>query len=55
MIPLLELNPGLSLPDSTAISACLTRLGSHEQVRQVAPPAALAVGYIHTDRPWLSP
>ena len=55
MIPLLELNPGLSLPDSTAISACLTRLGSHEQVRQVAPPAALAAGYVHTDRPWLSP
>jgi 2-amino-4-hydroxy-6-hydroxymethyldihydropteridine diphosphokinase len=42
MIPLLELNPGISLPDSTAISACLAHLGTHEQVRHFAPPAALA-------------
>ena len=42
MIPLLELNPGISLPGSTAISACLAQLGTHEQVRHFAPPAALA-------------
>jgi 2-amino-4-hydroxy-6-hydroxymethyldihydropteridine diphosphokinase len=42
MIPLLELNPGLSLRDSTAISVYLAQLGRHEQVRYFAPPAALA-------------
>jgi 2-amino-4-hydroxy-6-hydroxymethyldihydropteridine diphosphokinase len=55
MIPLLELNPGLSLPDSTAISTCLAQLGRHEQVRPVAPPAALAARSVHTNWQRLSP
>jgi 2-amino-4-hydroxy-6-hydroxymethyldihydropteridine diphosphokinase len=41
MIPLLELDPGLFLPDSTAVGACLAQLGTHEQVRHFARAAAL--------------
>jgi 2-amino-4-hydroxy-6-hydroxymethyldihydropteridine diphosphokinase len=41
MIPLLELDPGASLPDSTAVSACLAQLRTHEEVRHFARAAAL--------------
>jgi 2-amino-4-hydroxy-6-hydroxymethyldihydropteridine diphosphokinase len=42
MIPLLEIEPGLVLPDGTAISACLSMLTPSQQVRHFAPAAALA-------------
>ncbi|HEX9871861.1 MAG TPA: 2-amino-4-hydroxy-6-hydroxymethyldihydropteridine diphosphokinase [Candidatus Tectomicrobia bacterium] len=42
MIPLLELAPGLVLPDGTAVSACLSALTPLQPVRLFAPPAALA-------------
>jgi 2-amino-4-hydroxy-6-hydroxymethyldihydropteridine diphosphokinase len=41
MIPLLELDPGMKLPDGTAVSACLCTLTPPQQVRFFAPPAAL--------------
>jgi 2-amino-4-hydroxy-6-hydroxymethyldihydropteridine diphosphokinase len=41
MIPLLELAPGLVLPDGTAVSACLTALSPPQQVRLIAPSSAL--------------
>jgi 2-amino-4-hydroxy-6-hydroxymethyldihydropteridine diphosphokinase len=42
MIPLLELAPGLVLPDGTEVSACLSRLIPPQQVRVFASAAALA-------------
>jgi 2-amino-4-hydroxy-6-hydroxymethyldihydropteridine diphosphokinase len=42
MIPLLELDPGLTLPDGTAVRACLCRLIPRQQVRLFAPPPTLA-------------
>jgi 2-amino-4-hydroxy-6-hydroxymethyldihydropteridine diphosphokinase len=42
MIPLLELVPGLVLPDGTEVSACLIRLMPPQQVRLFASAAALA-------------
>jgi 2-amino-4-hydroxy-6-hydroxymethyldihydropteridine diphosphokinase len=42
MIPLLELEPGLVLPDGTEVSACLQALTPPQQVRLFAPAAALA-------------
>lgn len=42
MIPLLELVPGLVLPDGTEVSACLSRLMPPQQVRPFASAAALA-------------
>jgi 2-amino-4-hydroxy-6-hydroxymethyldihydropteridine diphosphokinase len=42
MIPLLELVPGLVLPDGTEVSACLSRLMPPQQVRLFASAAALA-------------
>lgn len=42
MVPLLELAPGLVLPDRTAVSACLCRLTPPQQVRLFAPAAVLA-------------
>ena len=42
LIPLLELDPCASLPQGTALSACLAQLVGHEQVRLLAPPEALA-------------
>jgi 2-amino-4-hydroxy-6-hydroxymethyldihydropteridine diphosphokinase len=42
MIPLLELVPGLILPDGTEVSACLSRLMPSQQVRLFASAAALA-------------
>jgi 2-amino-4-hydroxy-6-hydroxymethyldihydropteridine diphosphokinase len=42
MIPLLELVPGLVLPDGTKVSACLCRLMPLQQVRPFASAAALA-------------
>jgi 2-amino-4-hydroxy-6-hydroxymethyldihydropteridine diphosphokinase len=41
MIPLLELIPGLVLPDGTEVSACLSRLMPPQQVRLLASAAAL--------------
>jgi len=41
MIPLLELVPGLVLPDGTEVSACLSRLMPPQQVRLFASAAAL--------------
>lgn len=43
MIPLLELVPGLVLPDGTEVSACLSRLMPLQQVRPFASAAALAL------------
>jgi 2-amino-4-hydroxy-6-hydroxymethyldihydropteridine diphosphokinase len=42
MIPLLELAPGLVLPDGTVVSACLSRVMPPQQVRLFASAAALA-------------
>jgi 2-amino-4-hydroxy-6-hydroxymethyldihydropteridine diphosphokinase len=42
MIPLLELVPGLVLPDGTEVSACLRRLMPPQQVRLFASAAELA-------------
>lgn len=41
MIPLLELDPQLTLPDGTAIRACLSALTPCQRVRRFAPAAAL--------------
>ena len=41
MIPLLELDPNLVLPDGAVVSACLNALTPPQQVRLFAPPAAL--------------
>jgi 2-amino-4-hydroxy-6-hydroxymethyldihydropteridine diphosphokinase len=41
MIPLLELSPGLVLPDGTDVSACLRTLAPPQQVKFFAPGAAL--------------
>jgi 2-amino-4-hydroxy-6-hydroxymethyldihydropteridine diphosphokinase len=42
MIPLLELEPGLVLPDGTQVSVCLHALTPPQQVRLFAAAAALA-------------
>ena len=42
MVPLLELDPGLVLPDGTLVSACLRALTPPQQVRLFASSAALA-------------
>jgi 2-amino-4-hydroxy-6-hydroxymethyldihydropteridine diphosphokinase len=42
MIPLLELAPGLVLPDGTEVSACLSKLTPPQQVKLFAPATALA-------------
>jgi 2-amino-4-hydroxy-6-hydroxymethyldihydropteridine diphosphokinase len=42
MIPLLELEPGLVLPDGTKVSVCLHALTPLQQVSIFAPAAALA-------------
>ena len=42
MIPLLELEPTLVLPDGTEVNACLQALTPPQQVRPFAPAAALA-------------
>jgi 2-amino-4-hydroxy-6-hydroxymethyldihydropteridine diphosphokinase len=41
MIPLLELDPRLVLPDGTVVSTCLSALTPPQQVRLFAPSAAL--------------
>lgn len=41
MIPLLELEPGLVLPDGAVVSTCLNALTPPQLVRLFAPPAAL--------------
>jgi 2-amino-4-hydroxy-6-hydroxymethyldihydropteridine diphosphokinase len=42
MVPLLELAPGLVLPDGTEVSACLSRLAPAQQISLFAPAAVLA-------------
>jgi 2-amino-4-hydroxy-6-hydroxymethyldihydropteridine diphosphokinase len=42
MIPLLEIDSNIVLPDGTVVSACLRALTPPQQVRRFAPPAALA-------------
>ena len=42
LVPLLELDSSLALPDGTAISTCLSRLTPPQQVKLYAPAAALA-------------
>jgi 2-amino-4-hydroxy-6-hydroxymethyldihydropteridine diphosphokinase len=41
MIPLLELDPDIVLPDGTMLNACLGALTLPQQVRLFAPPATL--------------
>jgi 2-amino-4-hydroxy-6-hydroxymethyldihydropteridine diphosphokinase len=38
LVPLLELDPELTLPDSGRLAAALQALGGGQEVRQVAPP-----------------
>jgi 2-amino-4-hydroxy-6-hydroxymethyldihydropteridine diphosphokinase len=38
LVPLLELDPALTLPDGVALSEALKSLGPGQQVREVAPP-----------------
>jgi 2-amino-4-hydroxy-6-hydroxymethyldihydropteridine diphosphokinase len=38
LVPLLELDPALKLPDGTALSDALKALGPGQQVRRVSPP-----------------
>lgn len=38
LVPLLELDPALTLPDGTALRDCLTALGPGQEVRRVAGP-----------------
>ena len=42
MIPLLELDPAVMLPDGTVVSACLSTLTPPQPVRLFAPSTALA-------------
>jgi 2-amino-4-hydroxy-6-hydroxymethyldihydropteridine diphosphokinase len=37
LMPLLELDPGLALPDGTRLSEALTRLGTGERVEKLGP------------------
>jgi 2-amino-4-hydroxy-6-hydroxymethyldihydropteridine diphosphokinase len=41
MMPLLELAPGIRLPDGTAVAACLESLAPPQEVRLVGPAALL--------------
>jgi hypothetical protein len=38
LVPLLELDPHLALPDGTALSDALAALGEGQAVRRVGPP-----------------
>jgi 2-amino-4-hydroxy-6-hydroxymethyldihydropteridine diphosphokinase len=38
LVPLLELDPGLRLPDGTALAGALERLGPGQAVRRAGPP-----------------
>lgn len=38
LVPLLELDPGLALPDGTALAGCLAALGPGQDVRAAGPP-----------------
>ena len=38
IVPLLELEPSLTLPDGTRVSACLEALGDAQAVRRAGPP-----------------
>jgi 2-amino-4-hydroxy-6-hydroxymethyldihydropteridine diphosphokinase len=53
MIPLLELDADLTLPDGTGLSTCLARLSAAQCVRVYAPSTAL--GFAPTSSPTLSP
>jgi 2-amino-4-hydroxy-6-hydroxymethyldihydropteridine diphosphokinase len=41
MVPLLELDPSLTLPDGTRVAGCLERIGGGQAVRLAGPPLAL--------------
>jgi len=41
MMPLLEINPEIMLPDGTAVSACLKALTPRQEVRLFGPPELL--------------
>ncbi len=41
LVPLLELDPALSLPDGTSLRAALRALGPGQSVRRAGPPLAL--------------
>lgn len=53
MIPLLELDAEIELPDGTGISTCLARLSSTQHVRLYAPPTALHAGPTASPAPTL--
>jgi 2-amino-4-hydroxy-6-hydroxymethyldihydropteridine diphosphokinase len=38
LVPLLELDPGLTLPDGTSLREALDRLGAGQEIRRVGPP-----------------
>ncbi len=40
LVPLLELDPGLTLPDGTPLADALAMLGPGQEVRRAAPPLA---------------
>jgi 2-amino-4-hydroxy-6-hydroxymethyldihydropteridine diphosphokinase len=54
MLPLLELDPGLTLPDGTAISACLAQLPSPQHLHVYAAPTVLDPQSGYSRRPSLS-
>jgi len=41
LVPLLELDPALALPDGTPLQAALAALGPGQEVRRAGPPLAL--------------
>ena len=44
LVPLLELDPELALPDGTRLGEVLERLGPGQEVRKVRPPIGLQPG-----------
>ncbi|MGH2983892.1 MAG: 2-amino-4-hydroxy-6-hydroxymethyldihydropteridine diphosphokinase [Solirubrobacterales bacterium] len=44
LVPLLELDPELALPDGTRLGEVLERLGPGQEVRKVGPPIGLQPG-----------
>jgi 7,8-dihydro-6-hydroxymethylpterin-pyrophosphokinase len=40
LVPLLELDPGLRLPDGTDLAAALTALGPAQRLERLGPPPA---------------
>ena len=42
LVPLLELDPGLTLPDGTSLAGALAALGDGERVQRAGPPLRIA-------------